>query len=265
MIDVLKSVMGIEIVPDKSHCLYQHFEDYERSRGVLLQLTNIPESVLELARYGFYLHYFRDQWKDPKVLAHLRTRLMPKYRSSVGCSSISRSSVYGVFFELHSARHFTYRHREVKWLQNLSNQSEFDLEATTSSGCMVFVECTRRQEKQARVSNHRLLIDDVDSSVRGKSDKAAFATNGAWVCVLIPELVSWSVWPYRAELAESTRKCFNHRHGNHLLGVSVISPRVPQERRTGSYTVHEFEATVWSLPNKRATAHIPADFFPGLD
>jgi hypothetical protein len=63
-VDVLKSVMGIRMVPKKEHPLYLHFEDYERARGLLLPLSNPSDRVYELAWYGFLLDCFREQWKE---------------------------------------------------------------------------------------------------------------------------------------------------------------------------------------------------------
>lgn len=255
LVDTLKAVMDIKIVPASDHCLYDHFVEYQRASGVLLDLSRMSNKVFQLARFGHQLEAFRKYWSEPKVLLHLRRRMLDK----------RQSTVLGALFEFQAAFHFRFMHKEVSWLPNRKNESEFDLRILTRSGQRVLIECTRKQPKDQRTADPELLINDIDSSVKSKLDKEAFDHSRAWVCVLLPEDIHWKEWPYCDELRERMKALFAVERGKNLLGVSVVSYRNPTIRVVGNdLTIREDDDPVWSLGNDGALEHIPADFHPGL-
>lgn len=259
LIDTLKDAMGIKNLPPASHCLYEHFAEYDTAGGVPIGFS---PKVFELAQYGSYLEPFRKDWEDPKVLKHLRKRLL-NTENKKGITP--RSSVFGVLFEFQAAFHLTWEHKSASWSPNMSNESEFDIFVETHSSSKVLIECTRKQPKDDRINDSDLLIADVDAAVKEKLDKEAFSRSKAWVCVLLPEDIDWKEWRYLDRLKERMQDIFATERGSNLLGVSVVSRRPLRE-----YTIrknqkaYEDDFAVWSLRNELARNYIPSDFYPAL-
>ncbi len=125
-------------------------------------------------RHAVALQLFRRDWDTDVVRKYLVSKLLKP------------GEVMHLLFEFSSAVHFLGQHKEVHWMPNIGNDSEFDLAVTTNGGQLVNVECTRKCERPERLAAPLLLVEEVKNTLTYKLGQASHATNASGSCHSFP-------------------------------------------------------------------------------
>lgn len=256
-IEKLRFLIGKDIVDnDKSHFLYNHFREFDNWANNK-DMSSIPRKVVSLSGYSVNIFSFKRDWQNPSIKKYLQHKLR------------ERQLVKGILYEFRAATHFAIKNKSVTWLPNLTTDSEADLRIETHQGAIVNVECTRKHEKENRLSSLEKFYDDVISTIDYKSyqrKKDKFA-RPLLVAVFFPETIDWEREDIRLPLAERLQSMFKLKEGGNYVfanisGVALVSFEEPSlSRNKSGILYHDTSLPAIHFTNSYAECQLPDDLY----
>lgn len=179
----------------------------------------LPVPVLQLGSIASNVLLFKNDWQHPAAKAWMVNRIRHPDQSK------------GILFEFRAATHYLFKHRNTRWMPNCNGRSELDIRIETSTGEVVYAECTRKQESKRRFSESNRLIHDVLLTLHKKAKQRSSFPRPLHLVIHVPEEHDWRDDSLNRELGRRLHGRFARGIYNAISGLTVISTELPSVRR----------------------------------
>ncbi len=206
------------------HPLRKYYDDYlewakEKFQKHPSSRVSLPESIMEFANF----------LKGVQICRALIDPVKNEFIADV----MEPNSCYGVFFEIRVLTHF-YNFQFNRFIENLAyrnakvNDKKPDIMFTKSGSLKrIFLECTRKYEREMRCKSDTLLIEDLMRSLKDKAEIYQNIDSPIIYAVHVPEIIQFDRNEFRQKLGLKlleTLKDRIYRNVNYVTFSSYKSP-----------------------------------------
>ena len=215
------------------------------------RLGPFPPLAQRLVGHATNFLKFKKDWDKDPIKKHVRSKLR------------DNNLVRPLLFEFRAATHFLLANKDAIWLANIGNKPEPDIKVITQSNKVVYVECIRKNEKEVRIVNDKVLRLDIIKGLRDKNKQRMDFDNALQIAVYIPEEYSWNQESFNSEIGEEIQSRFDRSEYNSISGLTVVSYEspIPKLRSDGQYS-YSLSSPAITFLNRNARFPLPYDFHP---